>query len=335
MLETKLNVRALKGAPLSIVIVLMIQQRSVSHALLCQETGYSGNTVTQALEYLVGQQIVSRSGHSGFMLTGENYQLPLYWDEKIEPVSSPVQSVLPSAVPEPQEPCGYCPEIAKITSLEHEITDLKSRVNCLEDLLNRKNCESKRAEIVENDQKFVDNHQEIAENTIEIVNSAPLINESINTDTDNNHESSLIDSDRSAIIADYKNSLTGYGRGIEFSDTQLQELAKLATSADMLEFVLPRAASFESAKRWVKLNLRLAKFHYLKRIGVKDPALSNIINNSNISLFLIDHHYWHWFLLERIENPALQLGWVVRKILDQYDRTAAESAGPLQVAFLD
>lgn len=309
----QINVRALKGAPLSIVIVLMLQRRSVSHSLLCQETGYSDRTVTQALEYLTSNQIVTRTGHSGFQLTGDNYQLPLYWDEQTtpadpSPASLPAEVSLPEALPE------------KFS--EHEkITTLQARVEALE------------ATIAEMSRNFFDlkaqinseKASEIVNSTIGIENFAPLINESINKDIDTEiKQDCLIDS----VVEDYRRNP---GHGIDYSDEEIVQLRSLNPDPNVLEFVLPRAGSFEIAKKWCGYDLRKLKYNLLRRFGVSMPALQRITDNPEISPWLIDHHYWKWYLDAKKEQT---LGFVVYKIEKGIDRMKADNADPLQYRYL-
>ena len=81
----QLTVRELKGAPLSILLVLQFCKRNVTARWLCQQTGYSDKPVADGLRFLMERGMVTRIGHSGFMLAGEEYQLPLSWDVKLEP----------------------------------------------------------------------------------------------------------------------------------------------------------------------------------------------------------------------------------------------------------
>lgn len=312
-MESKLNVRALKGAPLSIVIVLMLEKRSVSHALLCQETGYSDRTVTQGLDFLVRNQIVTRCGHSGFMLTGENYQLPLYWDEQTTPADpSPAltapEIVIPEAAPENFSGRNFEFENRKIYDLENQVKALEERITALE---NRKNYDSK-AEIIVNS---------TTESTL-------INNQTVNTDT-NDKEGSLIDSGELREICEVYDRASLHG--IEYSEEEYQELVDLHPDPEILEFVLPRAGSFEAAKKWCSRDRRHVKYHLLKKFGVTMPALQRITDNEEISPWLIDHHYWEWF---QEHDPAHTLGWAVRKIENQYDRMNAENSDPLQYAYL-
>ena len=71
-------VRALKGCPLSIRILLSIVHQPVSVKWLVRHSGYSPNTVTQALALLEDYQIVAGDTHrSNWTLTGNSVQLSL------------------------------------------------------------------------------------------------------------------------------------------------------------------------------------------------------------------------------------------------------------------
>lgn len=64
----KLNLRELKGAPLSIVLALANADKSaVSFARLAKETGYSDKALISGLDYLRSHQIIT--------LTGNCYQI--------------------------------------------------------------------------------------------------------------------------------------------------------------------------------------------------------------------------------------------------------------------
>lgn len=315
----QINVRALKGAPLSIVIVLMLQRRSVSHSLLCQETGYSDRTVTQALEYLTSNQIVTRAGHSGFQLTGDSYQLPLYWEEKTEPADpSPALAApeisLPEAAPENFSGKKYESEnevIVKITTMENRIRELEDRITALESAENRKFYDLKPAEIV---------------------NSTPLINESINKDTDKEvNQDLLINSELREICDEYNRRNRD---GICYTDLQLDQLIRMNPDPEVLEFVLPRARTFESAQKWAKFDIRHVKYHLLKMFGVGMPALQRITDNTDISIWMIDYHYWYWYLMEQQSHPNLKLGWAVSKMEKCLDKLKAENSDPLQYRYL-
>ena len=319
----KINVRALKGAPLSIVIVLMLQRRSVSHQQLMAETGYSDRTVTQALNYLTDNQIVTRAGHSGFQLTGENYQLPLYWDEKTEPADpSPALFIEDPQgnIAEPQKFSGknYDSEIEKITTLENRIGELEKQI-----------AEMSRIFYDLKSQLNPEKAPEVVNSTTEIVNSAPLINQSINTDTDKEiKQDCLIDSELKQICDDYCRRNRD---GIDYTADELAELQGLQPDPDVLEFVLPRAGDFETAKKWCGWDVRKVKYNLLKRFGVTMPALQRITDDPEISPWLIDHHYWQWYL-EGQRNQTL--GFVVYKLDKKVDRMKAESADPLQFRYL-
>lgn len=339
MTEMQFNVRALKGAPLSIVIVLMLQQgRSVSHSFLCRETGYSDRTVTAALEYLKDAQIVTRTGHSGFMLTGNNYQLPLMWDERTEPAN-------PS--PAFDAPAEFLPErpAEKFSGNNSEVVNstILKRVETLEDEILR--LRQMISEVVNSTTSSVpsvdnsnENNTEVVKNTAEVVNSPTLINESNITDTDFNNEDSLIDCESELWkIAEFyqrSNSCSTHGHGLYYTDEEIQQIINLHPDPDVFEYILPRAGSFETAMKWAKYDKRHAKYHMLKRFGVTMPALQQITDNENITLWEVDYQYWKWFKYDRLDHPNYTLGLVVRKIENGYDRNNAINSDPLEYRWL-
>lgn len=78
---TAIMVRTLKGAPLSVLIGLIVARQDglgvVGAEWLERNTGYSDKPVTQALAFLEEQGMVSRNGRYGWQLTGDFIQLPL------------------------------------------------------------------------------------------------------------------------------------------------------------------------------------------------------------------------------------------------------------------
>ena len=104
----------LKGAPLSILVVLSITKRSVSVTSLCEKTGWSDKTVKAGLRLLEDRQMVAQED-SRFMLAGDNLQLPLYWDEKILGPSYPESGNFPD------DP-GNIPGLeSRVAALESEV----------------------------------------------------------------------------------------------------------------------------------------------------------------------------------------------------------------------
>jgi hypothetical protein len=72
------TLRALKGAPLSVYMALILAQTNLSEKYLCTITGYSKNSVRSGCDYLMAAGLVSRpSRFSGYCLTGKELQNPL------------------------------------------------------------------------------------------------------------------------------------------------------------------------------------------------------------------------------------------------------------------
>ena len=157
----KLNLWELKGAPLSIILaIIMSGNRSVSVSWLVTETGYSDKTVNSGLDLLRSRQIITQTGRCRYQLTGENVQLPLYWGEKVEPANPSPASDQPALFDLPgggenfsgrnfdleisgqshkgtvPGKSGKIPETGKIPELEMRVSALEKRVSELE---NRRN----------------------------------------------------------------------------------------------------------------------------------------------------------------------------------------------------
>ena len=72
------TLRALKGAPLSILIAMVLAQQPVGEKWLVTITGYSPNTVRTGLSFLEETQMVGRNGrYSGYVLMDKAFQLPI------------------------------------------------------------------------------------------------------------------------------------------------------------------------------------------------------------------------------------------------------------------
>ena len=112
-----LSLRELKGAPLSIVIALMIAKQPVSNGYLCRETGYSDKSIAAGVKFLEDHQIITRCGYAAYQLTGDSYQLPLSWDERIDAMEAERKISGGS---------GKIPELAE------RVADLELRVAALE-----------------------------------------------------------------------------------------------------------------------------------------------------------------------------------------------------------
>lgn len=72
------TLRALKGAPLSILIAMMIAQQPVGEGWLVTITGYSQNTVRNGCKFLMEIQMIQRnSRYQGYALTNGARQLAI------------------------------------------------------------------------------------------------------------------------------------------------------------------------------------------------------------------------------------------------------------------
>jgi len=72
------TIRALKGAPLSILIAMLIARQPVGEDWLVTITGYSQNTVRSGCKFLTEIQMIQRNGrYHGYVLTNGAEQLTL------------------------------------------------------------------------------------------------------------------------------------------------------------------------------------------------------------------------------------------------------------------
>lgn len=83
-------VRALKGAPMSVLMVMMLTQGNVNQEYLTRHTGYSDKPVTDALGLLADYGLVRRIDRYTWALTRGAMQLPLCADALPEPETVPV-----------------------------------------------------------------------------------------------------------------------------------------------------------------------------------------------------------------------------------------------------
>jgi len=75
---TLATLRALKGAPLSIVIAMLIVNQPVGENWLCSITGYSQNTIRKGCQFLIETQMIRRNErYHGYALIKGAMQLPL------------------------------------------------------------------------------------------------------------------------------------------------------------------------------------------------------------------------------------------------------------------
>jgi len=70
--------RALKGAPLSIMIAMLMAKQPVGEGWLISVTGYSKNTIRNGCKFLLETQMIRRNGrYDGYVLADGVVQLPL------------------------------------------------------------------------------------------------------------------------------------------------------------------------------------------------------------------------------------------------------------------
>lgn len=72
-----LTLRALKGAPLSIVLAMMIANQPVGEGWLATATGYSQNTIRKGCKFLEETQIIGRNGRYEAYVLSDGAQLSL------------------------------------------------------------------------------------------------------------------------------------------------------------------------------------------------------------------------------------------------------------------
>ena len=86
----------LKGAPLSIIVWFSLNgNRAVSASELAGEdaTGFSDKPIKAGLMKLREMGLITEPRRNRFQLTGREYQLPLYWDEKMVPFGDSPKSI--------------------------------------------------------------------------------------------------------------------------------------------------------------------------------------------------------------------------------------------------
>jgi hypothetical protein len=348
----KLNLRELKGAPLSIILaIVMAGNRNVSVTWLMAETGYSDKTIRSGLDILRSRQIVTQTGRCRYQLTGENVQLPLYWSETTEPAdpspasSQPTLFELGSGAENfsgKKTGSGKFPESGKIPELEMRVSMLEKRVFELE---KRKNS----GKDAENFRNLVEIPADFGEFSDDDFKSSS----SINTDIEINHHDD--DAGESGKIPDkeeirslmkqvddeycrYEHGYRKYpdymAADIDNDPELLEELVKIQPDAEVLEFAMTRTASYDSFLEWVKLSQKQAKKKLLDYFGINGRMQCDIVKNDDISLFEIDYHYWNWKLNEQ-NRPNVTLGTIGSRILKQFDRLTAKTSDPLKFSYLE
>ena len=110
----------LKGAPLSIVVWFSLNgNRAVSASELAGEdaTGFSDKPIKAGLMKLRELGLITEPRRNRYQLTGKEYQLPLYWNEKVEPFGDS-----PKFIGDSPKFCGVSPDIEeRLNRLENAV----------------------------------------------------------------------------------------------------------------------------------------------------------------------------------------------------------------------
>lgn len=341
----KLNLRELKGAPLSIILALMMAgNRTASVTYLCTATGYSDKTINSGLELLRERRIITQTGRCRYQLTGNNVQLPLYWGETMEPANPSPASEQPALFELPGEPenfsgknsgFGISPKSGKIPELEKRVELLEKRVSALE---NRKNSG--------NDPEKFRNLVEIPAETGEFpddeINSSSSINPDIDIKQDDDQKTvSGISPEeyREKWLESYEYFQRAQrNRKIDnclfLSEEQKDQLIQIGADLELVDFVMTAAPTFEVAEKWLKYGLRAAKYQLCKLFGIYGKFQRNFADREDVSIFDIDYHYWNWRLHES-ENPKITLGTVISRIDRNFNGLAAKESWPQVCGYLE
>jgi len=72
------TIRALKGAPMSIIVAMLLAKQPVGESWLISVTGYSQNTIRNGCKFLIESQMIQRNRrYEGYILVNGALQLPL------------------------------------------------------------------------------------------------------------------------------------------------------------------------------------------------------------------------------------------------------------------
>lgn len=135
----KFTLKESKGVVLPVLILLMKVNRPVSVTYLVDEIDSSDKTICKALRFLQKKEAVTQIGRL-YQYCGDEYQLPLYWGERIEPADpSPAsyQAELPGIGIQAEKFSGKIPESGKFPvpskrSTNDIIQDHEARIRALE-----------------------------------------------------------------------------------------------------------------------------------------------------------------------------------------------------------
>lgn len=350
----KINLRELKGAPLSIILaIVMAGNRNVSVSYLVTETGYSDKTINSGLDLLRDRQIITQTGRCRYQLTGQNVQLPLYWGETTEPVNPSPASDQPALFEldgQVEKFSGKISGSGKFPELEKRVCELEKRVSELE---MRKNSEL----VPEILPKSGENPDENGEFPHDDINNTSLSLSDISVNKNNNHDAGNFpesgknpEISREEYIELLKDIDNDYRRfdgderkypeyaivyaNCEETQEFLDKLVELQPSKKAVEFFVPRTKSYKKLISWLSLSHFDAKKKLLEYYGFGGRMLVDILSNKNISLSEIDYQYQYWKLHEK-DLPKWTLGTVGSRILQGFDRLSARTSEALKINCLD
>lgn len=134
----KFTLKESKGVVLPVLILLMKVNRPVSVTYLVDEIDSSDKTICKALRFLQKKEAVTQIGRL-YQYCGDEYQLPLYWGERIEPADpSPAsyQAELPGIGRQAEKFSGKIPESGKFPVIKRSTNDIirdhEARIRALE-----------------------------------------------------------------------------------------------------------------------------------------------------------------------------------------------------------
>ena len=133
----KFTLKESKGIILPVLILMMKVNRPVNVTYLMDEIGSSDKTVNKALRFLEKKDAVMRVGKF-WQFCGDEYQLPLYWDERLEAGSGhQAQLELPGLNIQPGNFTGRIAEVGKNPEIKRSSNDLyqnhENRIRALEE----------------------------------------------------------------------------------------------------------------------------------------------------------------------------------------------------------
>ena len=111
-------------------------------------------------------------------------------------------------------------------------------------------------------------------------------------------------------------------------------MQSLKADLNMVDFVLPRAASFKAAQKWLQMDERTAKYRLCGLLGIGGKTQREMADRQDIRIWEIDWHYWHWRLKES-GNEKITLGTVISRIRQHFNLMLIKESWPLQCGYLE